>query len=470
MELRIFNSLGRAEQVFTPRSPEQVGLYTCGPTVYSFAHIGNLRTYVFEDILKRVLMLNGYSVNHVMNVTDVGHLTGDGDSGQDKMELSAKAQQKSAWEIAQEYTDAFFADLKALNIIPATHILYATKTIDWQIELIKKLENNGFTYRTSDGIYFDIQKFPRYGQLSGQSLEEKKAGARVEENAEKHHPSDFALWKFSQPDEHRQMEWPSPWGVGFPGWHIECSAMAMHELGEQFDIHCGGIDHVAVHHENEIAQSEAATGVSPFVQYWMHGEFLVLPDARMGKSEGNAILLSSLHERSIHPLAYRYLLLQSHYRSPLSFTWTSLEAAQRGLQQLWRTIDTLGALATEPVVPTEDRDLLAAFNSDLNTAKALGLLSNLLQSNDIPAARKLGIARWADHVLGLGLTPDSPLRPHLITGDIPADVQTLIDQRAAARLEKNWAESDRLRQAIERAGFQVNDTPSGSSYTSTMLK
>lgn len=405
-----------------------------------------------------------------MNVTDVGHLTGDGDSGQDKMELSAKAQQKSAWEIAQEYTDAFFADLKALNIIPATHILYATKTIDWQIELIKKLENNGFTYRTSDGIYFDIQKFPRYGQLSGQSLEEKKAGARVEENAEKHHPSDFALWKFSQPDEHRQMEWPSPWGVGFPGWHIECSAMAMHELGEQFDIHCGGIDHVAVHHENEIAQSEAATGVSPFVQYWMHGEFLVLPDARMGKSEGNAILLSSLHERSIHPLAYRYLLLQSHYRSPLSFTWTSLEAAQRGLQQLWRTIDTLGALATEPVVPTEDRDLLAAFNSDLNTAKALGLLSNLLQSNDIPAARKLGIARWADHVLGLGLTPDSPLRPHLITGDIPADVQTLIDQRAAARLEKNWAESDRLRQAIERAGFQVNDTPSGSSYTSTMLK
>lgn len=469
MELRLYNSLGREKQVFTPRSPEQVGLYTCGPTVYSDAHIGNLRTYVFEDILRRVLVLNGYNVHHVMNVTDVGHLTGDSDSGQDKMELSAKSEKISAWDIAERYADRFFADLKELHILPASSILYATKTIEWQIDLIKKLENNGFTYRTSDGIYFDIQKFPRYGQLSGQSLDEKKAGARVEENSEKHHPSDFALWKFSTPADQRQMEWPSPWGTGFPGWHIECSAMSMHELGPQFDIHCGGIDHIAVHHENEIAQSEASSGLHPFVKYWLHGEFLVLPEARMGKSEGNAILLSTLKEKGIHPLAYRYLLLQSHYRSPLQFTWESIEAAQRGLEQLWRTIDTLGQKTSGQILPTEDAGILDALNDDLNTAKALGLISLELNSSSTPE-HKLGIVRWADHVLGLGLTADSPLRPHLASGDLPANIQTLVDARANARQEKNWAESDRLRQELERSGYQVNDAASGSTYTPTALK
>lgn len=469
MDLRLYNSLGREKQIFTPRAPEQVGLYTCGPTVYSDAHIGNLRTYVFEDILRRVLVLNGYNVNHVMNVTDVGHLTGDSDSGQDKMELSAKNEQISAWDIAARYADRFFSDLKELHILPASSILYATKTIEWQIDLIKKLENNGFTYRTTNGVYFDIQKFPRYGQLSGQSLDEKKAGARVEENSEKHHPSDFALWKFSTPADQRQMEWPSPWGTGFPGWHIECSAMSMHELGPQFDIHCGGIDHIAVHHENEIAQSEAASGLHPFVKYWLHGEFLVLPEARMGKSEGNAILLSTLKDKGIHPLAYRYLLLQSHYRSPLQFTWQSIEAAQRGLEQLWRTIDGLGKNISGQTIPTEDVEILSAFNDDLNTAKALGLISLELSSDNLPE-HKLGILRWADHVLGLGLTPDSPLRPHLSTGELPSNIQTLVDARATARQEKNWAESDRLRQELERAGYQVNDSASGSTYTLTALK
>jgi len=313
MSLKFYNTLTRKLEDFNPLNPPNVGLYTCGPTVYMYAHIGNLRTYIFEDILKRVLLANNYKVNHVMNITDVGHLTSDADTGDDKLEKEAIKENKNAWEIAAFYTAAFQKDLEELNIIPPDIWCKATDHINEQIELVKKLESKGFTYRTDDGIYFDTSKVADYGKLAGLDIEGLRAGIRVEMVAGKKNPTDFALWKFSPTNVKRQMEWDSPWGKGFPGWHIECAAMSMKYLGETFDIHCGGIDHIPVHHTNEIAEAESATG-KPFVKYWLHGEFLELKEGRMGKSEGNAILVSTLKEKGFDPLSYRYLVLNTHYR------------------------------------------------------------------------------------------------------------------------------------------------------------
>jgi len=471
MDLQLYNTLGRQKQVFQPRTNTSVGLYTCGPTVYGTAHIGNLRTYIFEDVLRRVLALNSFSVKHVMNITDVGHLTGDSDMGKDKMEESARREHKSAYDIAAFHTAEFFTDLERLNILPPTKILKATDTIDLQIAFIKKLEANGHTYRITDGIYFNTATSTTYGKLSGQSLDDKKAGARVEENAEKKQPSDFALWKFSPTGEKRQMEWDSPWGVGFPGWHIECSAMSVSEFPDGLDIHCGGIDHVAVHHENELAQNDGA-GYPDFVRVWMHGEFLVLPEARMGKSEGNSITLADVITKGIHPLTYRYLCLQAHYRKQLSFTWESLEAAQRGLEQLWRAVDQIEGQKDRNgnATSTEFTErFMQAVNDDLNTAAALSVVSGLLSST-VSAQEKTRFLAYVDQVLGLGLTAGSPIRPHLHGDAIPAVIQTLIGARAQARQEKNWAESDRLRGEIEAAGYRVEDTASGSTYHAQRLQ
>lgn len=456
-ELKLYNTRTRKLDVFRPLHDREVGVYTCGPTVYSTAHIGNLRTYIFEDTLRRTLEFNGYTVKHVMNITDVGHLTDDADMGQDKMEESARKEHKHASDIAAFHTKEFFADLQQLNIEPPAVILKATETIDLQIDLIQKLEAKGVTYRTSDGIYFDTSKFPAYGQLSTQKSSDKKAGARIE-MGEKKHPTDFALWKFSKPEDKRQMEWPSPWGVGFPGWHIECSAMSMKELGEQFDIHTGGVDHIAVHHENEIAQSEAATGKHPFVNIWMHGEFLKLPGKRMGKSEGNAITLQSLIDQGIDPLAYRYLCLQTHYRKPLAFTWEALTGAAEGLRSLWNSIAQLSTNSGKA-----NRTFVAEFqhaiNDDMNTAKALAIVQTLLQS-DLHQEDIAATLQRFDDVLGLDLTPAAAQGHISVTGH---DVEHLLAQYIEARRGKDFDASDTLRKQIEDLGAIVEDLPDGSS-------
>jgi cysteinyl-tRNA synthetase len=313
MTLRLYDTYSRSLREFVPLNPPEVGLYTCGPTVYDYAHIGNLRTYLFEDILRRVLLFNGYAVKHVMNITDVGHLVSDGDTGEDKMERGSRRTGKSAWEIAAFYTEAFQADLERLNILPPTVWCRATDYIAEQIATIQCIEANGFTYRTSDGIYFDTSKLPDYGYLARLDIAGLQAGARVD-MGEKRNPTDFALWKFSPPDEQRQMEWESPWGIGFPGWHIECSAMSTKFLGSFFDIHCGGEDHISVHHTNEIAQTQACEGTH-LANFWLHGTFLQIDEAKMSKSSGEFLRLQSLLDRNIDPLVYRFFCLGAHYRA-----------------------------------------------------------------------------------------------------------------------------------------------------------
>lgn len=442
--LRLYNALTKKTDAFKPSHGTTVGLYTCGPTVYSTAHIGNLRTYLFEDILRRTLESDGYSVKHVMNITDVGHLTSDADSGEDKIEKASRETKRDAFDVAREHEKSFFEDLQKLNILPPKIKLRATETIDLQINLIKKLEANGFTYRTSDGIYFDTSKLPAYGRLSGQRSADKKAGARVEVNAEKKHPTDFALWKFSKPEDKRQMEWKSPWGVGFPGWHIECSAMSMSQFPDGLDIHCGGVDHVAVHHENEIAQNEAS-GRKDFVKTWMHGEFLVLPDKRMGKSEGNKITLQQLADKKVDPLAFRYLCLQTHYRQQLNFSWDSLQAAQRGLYSVWLSVDTNGETKKIGCAEFEER-FHAAMNDDLNTPQALAILHELLKS-DNPWSAKLQSLSVFDAILGLGLTNNAG-RSHFIP--IDQNLRHLLDQRELFRQQKDWEAADKKRKEIEQ--------------------
>jgi len=456
--LKLFNTLGRSQQELRPIHPPKVGLYTCGPTVYQRAHLGNLRTYIFEDVLRRTLQANGYEVKHVMNITDVGHLTSDADEGEDKVELSARRQRRSAWEIAQFYTEAFLQDLERLNILRPHLMPKATEHISEQIELIKKLEAKGFTYRTSDGIYFDVSKFPGYGKLSGQRPEERAAGARVEVNPEKRHPADFALWKFTPPGVKRQMEWESPWGRGFPGWHIECSAMSTKYLGQPFDIHCGGVDHIPIHHENEIAQSEAAFGIE-MARFWLHGEFMTVDGRRMGKSEGNAYLVDDLLARGFDPLAFRYLCLNTHYRVKLNFTWEALEGAQRALERLREHVRSYKAaveIEQGRVLREAKYAFFEAINDDLNLPAALGVLWDLVRSEAEPLD-KLATLFEFDKVLGLRLA-------EIRTGaelEVPAQVRRLLEEREELRRQKKFQEADLLRAKILELGYEVMDTPNG---------
>jgi cysteinyl-tRNA synthetase len=459
MTITLFNTMGREKQAFVPIHDNRVGLYTCGPTVYNFAHIGNLRTYIFEDILKRVLRYNGYDVTHVMNITDVGHLTGDRDMGEDKMEKGAQREGKSAWDIAAFYTEAFRGDVAALNILPPDIWCKATDTIPEQIELIRVLEEKGYTYRISDGIYFDTARFPNYARLSRQNREALQEGARVEKNPEKRNATDFALWKFSPLDVQRQMEWDSPWGKGFPGWHIECSAMSMKYLDDRLDIHCGGIDHVDVHHTNEIAQSEAATG-KPFFNFWMHGEFLIIQGGKkMAKSEENFLTLENAFIRQgLDPLVFRYAAFQSHYRKPMEYSDESVTAAGNGLRhlrtQVLRLVDAVGD------VPAGASDeLRAAFleplNDDLNMPRAMAVIQDLIKS-DRPDAEKLAAVREFDTAI-LGLDLDRPP----VREALPPEISDLVEARKAARKEKNWARSDELRDRLQEMGYTVQDTPEG---------
>lgn len=451
----LYNTLSRLKEEFKPIKSGEAGLYTCGPTVYNYAHIGNLRTYIFEDILKRVLGYNGYKVKHIMNITDVGHLMGDRDMGVDKLETGSKREGKTAWEIADFYTHAFKDDLKKLNILDPDKWTRATDYIQEQIELIKILEQKGYTYKISDGIYFDTSKFKDYTKLSHLNLEELKEGARVEKNEEKKNATDFALWKFSPEGEQRQMEWESPWGVGFPGWHIECSAMSMEELDEQLDIHCGGIDHINVHHTNEIAQSEAATGKT-FFNYWMHGAFLnIIGGKKMSKSEGNFLTLeNTFTDRNINPLVYRFAALQTHYRKPMEYSEEAMKSAQNGLEHLYNQVNDLGAEKGEINDDFKDK-FLQVINDDLNMPQALAVVQELLKS-DLSKQDKLATVLDFDNVLGLKLGEKEI---------IPEEIIKIADERLKARQNKDWETSDRLRKEIEKRGFNIKDV--GDSYLLT---
>ncbi len=455
-EIFLYNTLTKNKDTFTPIHDGKIGLYTCGPTVYNFPHIGNLRTFLFEDILKRVLIYNDYTVNHVMNITDVGHLTNDRDMGEDKVEMEALKEHKTAWQIAEFYTEAFKKDLENLNILFPTHLPKATEHVKEQIALIQKLEEKGFTYKTSDGIYFDTSKFPDYGKLSGQRLEDLKEGARVEANAEKKNHTDFALWKFSL-DQKRQMEWPSPWSVGFPGWHIECSAMSLKYLGEHFDIHCGGIDHVNIHHTNEIAQTESALGNKPWVNYWVHGAFLNISGGeKMAKSTGNFLTLQNTFiDRNINPLVYRFAILMTHYRKSMEWNDDACISAENGLKNLYAKISNLGQKTGDIHSEWKDK-FFVAINNDLNMPEAMAVLNEMLKS-DLSNEDKLATAIDFDAVLGL----DFKKVIHKKEEMIPDEVLKLADERKIAREQKDWKKSDELRDAIKSLGYEVKDSSAG---------
>jgi len=452
--LTLYDNYERALRTFVPLSPAgPVGLYTCGPTVYDYQHIGNFRTFLFEDVLKRVLRWNGYAVRHVMNVTDVGHLTSDADTGEDKMEKGSRRTGKTAWEIAQLYTNAFLADMKLLNIEDPDVLCRATDHIREQIEFIADIERKGFAYRTGDGVYFDTSKQPGYGHLARLDKEGLVAGHRVEQG-EKRHPTDFALWKLSPPGERRQMEWESPWGKGFPGWHIECSAMARKYLGDFFDIHCGGEDHIPVHHTNEIAQTEARVGTR-LANFWMHGYFLLANDAKMAKSAGEFLRVASLAERGYDPLAFRYLCLTGHYRSQLNFTWEALDAAQTGLDRMRQGFHALPVDPAASPDPALFERFTEMLNDDLNLPRALAVAWEALRGDAAPAVKRATLAKF-DEVLGLGL---ASWRPAVVAA--PEDIEAIAKARADARKAKNWAEADRLRKSLAQAGWEVLDRPDG---------
>lgn len=449
--LRLFDTYTRRTRDFEPLEGDEVRLYTCGPTVYDFAHIGNLRTYLFEDVLRRALELNGFSVKHVMNITDVGHLVSDADTGEDKMEAGSRRAGKSAWEIADLYTEAFKQDLVRLNILEPTLWCRATDHIEEQIDFIRCIESKDLSYATSDGIYFDTSKLEDYGYLARLDAEGLRAGIRVEEG-EKRNPTDFALWKFSAVPGERQMEWDSPWGTGFPGWHIECSAMAVKYLGPYFDIHCGGQDHISVHHSNEIAQTEACHGTR-LANFWLHGYFLQVEEEKMAKSAGEFLRTQSLIERGYDPLAYRYLCLTAHYRSTLSFTWKSLDGAATALARLRRAAHEWG------VPGTVDEQYVQQFtgrvNEDLNTSRALAVVWDLAKSELDNSIKKATLLRF-DTVLGLGL---GEWRPTEVV--VPDAVVELVAQREQARSEKRWQDADSLRDEVRALGYEIEDTPSG---------
>mgnify|MGYP001581839229 CR=1 FL=1 len=451
-EVKLYNTLSRKVEEFEPIKPGNVGIYSCGPTVYDFPHIGNWRTFVFDDILRRSLEYEGvggnggYEVTQVMNLTDVGHLTGDNvgdaDLGEDRMEKAAKREQKSVWDVANFYIDDFKKGLGLLNIEMPSHLVRATDNIAEQIELIKRLEARGLTYVTKLGVYFDTAKFPQYGKLGGQKLVDKRDISREElvEDEDKKNQTDFALWKFSKPEDHRQMEWDSPWGKGFPGWHLECSAMAMKYLGESFDIHTGGVDHIAIHHTNEIAQSEGATG-KQFARFWLHGEFLTVDGGRMGKSLGNAYTLQEITKKGFEPLVLRYFYLSAHYRTVLNFSWEALENAQKSLKKLRAKLKLLKLASQELLLREEkkENEFLEAINNDLNMPQALAIA---WQTDSRESLLKM------DQVLGLQLDK---------TQEVPEGIKKLIAKREALRKEKKFAEADKIRDEIVNLGYTVSD-------------
>ncbi|MCX7923703.1 MAG: cysteine--tRNA ligase [Clostridia bacterium] len=459
--MKLYNTISRQKENFKTLEGNEARIYSCGPTVYNYAHIGNLRTYVFMDILRRVLKYNGYTLKHVMNITDVGHLVSDSDEGEDKMLKGAREQQKSPWEIAEHYTQVFLNDIAKLNIEKPEIVPKATEHIDEMLEFVKGLLEEGYAYETSDGIYFDISKFEGYGKLSKINLEEQMAGARVEVNEEKRHPADFALWK-KAPKEHI-MQWPSPWGMGYPGWHIECSAMGRKYLGDVFDIHTGGVDHIPIHHENEIAQSEALLG-KPTVNYWLHGEFMLVDNGKMSKSLGNTYTVADIEAKGLKPLAFRYLCLNAHYRNKLNFTWEAMQSAQVSYDRLME-----GALshkkATEEiekeVIESFEKEFEEAINDDLNIPKALGIVWNVVRYGKKSAAL-FNLLVKMDTVLGLDIGKVEEKKAEEQQAD--PEVEDLINQRQQARKDKNWKLADEIRDKLKAMGIVLEDTPQGVKW------
>lgn len=454
-EIHIFNTKSRAIETFIPIHNHTVAMYSCGPTVYHYAHLGNLRGYITTDIVRRMFVYAGYDVNAVINITDVGHNVDDGDDGEDKMEKGSKREGKSAWDIAAFYTDAYFKDLDALNI-PRTsyHFPKATETIAEQIELVKTLVEKGYTYQIHDGIYFDTSKFAAYPDLAKLDVKGLQSGARVEENTEKKNITDFALWKFSPSDEKRQMEWDSPWGKGFPGWHIECSAMSKKILGPHLDIHLGGIDHIPVHHTNEIAQSECANGES-YVNYWMHYNFLNDPTGKMSKSKGDFLRLQSILEKDVSPLAYRYYILTAHYRSEVAFSFESLTAASVSYEKLIAFVKSQVSLLGE-VSNAYKVEFEKSLFDDVGTPAVIALIWKLLKDTSIKDSDKVATIFHFDEVLGLNLREQSEEKPVSII--IPLSIQNLMDERASAKKNKEYSKADELRNQIEEAGYTIQDT------------
>ena len=453
--IKLYNSLTRRLEELKPINEGQVKMYTCGPTVYYYPHIGNMRAYIFMDTLRRVIKYNGYNITGVMNITDVGHLTDDGDNGEDKMEKMAKKTQKSPYEIAKFYTDIFFSDLEKLCVDVPEHITKATEYIPQMIKFVQRLEERGYTYIIDDGVYFDVSKFKGYGQLSNKDMDTVGI-ARVEENTQKHHPFDFALWKFV-PDEHI-MKWDSPWGVGCPGWHIECSAMSGDILGDRFDIHTGGIDHKSIHHENEIAQNDCAFG-HQVVNAWLHNEFVLVDGGKMSKSLNNIYTISQLDEMGYEPLAYKFFCLNTNYTKKINFTFDGLKAAQASLINLRKILKEhkgKPAKIASEVLDKYKAEFLEAINDNLNTPLALGVLFSMVKnedkSNDI-----YELAMQFDRVFAVGLSRE--VEEEVV--DIPEDIRALAELRWEAKKNKDWTNADKYRNEIQEKGYVILDSKDG---------
>ncbi len=453
--MHLYDTLTRKVEEFRPLNSDHVTMYTCGPTVYDYTHIGHLKKYVGDDLLRRTLEADGFMMQHVMNITDVGHLVSDADEGDDKIERMAREKNMMPEELARFFEDYFFKSTTALNVERPKIVARATEHVKEQVKLIEKLFENGFAYQTDQAIYFDVSKFPTYTKLSGQKLEEKEAGARedVIVDSQKRHPYDFALWFFAVGRFARHiLRWPSPWGEGFPGWHIECSAMSMLYLGDTLDIHTGGIDHIPVHHTNEIAQSEGATG-RRFVRFWVHHDFLLVDGEKMSKSKKNFYTIDDITKRGFDPLALRYLFLTSHYRDKLNFTWESLQAAQNALNNLREEVRNWDM--GDKVDDGFWQKFLEAANNDLGTPQALAFMWEMIKSC-LPSNLKAATLLQMDKILGLEL--DKCVAQKL---QIPEEVSKLVKEREEARGERDFTRSDELRKEIEKLGFEIEDTSSG---------
>ncbi|HZZ98366.1 MAG TPA: cysteine--tRNA ligase [Candidatus Saccharimonadia bacterium] len=473
--MKLFNTLSRSIEEVVPLDGATLRLYACGPTVYDYTHLGHLRKYTMDDVLIRTIRHARIPVKHVENITDVGHLVSDSDTGEDKMEKGARKYGKSVWDIAKEFENYYWVSMTKMNNLKPDVVARATEHIPEQIALIKTLEEKGFTYAIDDGVYFDTSKFPNYAELAKIDAEGLQEGARVETVPGKKNITDFALWKFSPKDgPKRQMEWESPWGVGFPGWHIECSAMSMKYLGEQLDVHTGGIEHIPIHHTNEIAQSEAATGKHPFVKYWVHHNMLLVDGTKMSKSLGNFFTIDDIEKKGFSPMALRLMFLSAHYKSDLNFTWDNMQASQTAWEKLLRF---LIAFKNEKERTSLSEEKLAKINeyrkrffdqmeNDLHTPEALAILWEVTKSN-IPGPDKYDLLLEFDEVLGLNLATRAASFASMLSRKIPEDIQELARQRVAARKAGNFATSDALRTQLAEKGWEMKDVPSG--YTLTPL-
>jgi len=457
-KILLYNTLTRKKENFSPIHKGEVRMYTCGPTVYNYVHIGNLRSYVFADTVRRILVYLGLNVKQIMNITDIGHLSSDADTGEDKMTKGLLREKKelnlkNMRELAEFYTARFKENLRELNIEMPNGMYFASDYVEEDIDLIKKLEKKGYTYNTSDGIYFDTSKMSDYGILWGEKKSLEDARPRIVENSEKKNGEDFALWKFDS-----EIGFESPWGKGFPGWHVECSAMSMKFLGEQFDIHTGGIDHIPVHHTNEIAQSESATGKKPFVKFWLHHEHVDTNREKMAKSGGNFIQLKTFMEKGIDPISYRFWLLMSHYRTKMNFNWDALKGAETALKRLYNLYSELGPASLGKVNKEYQQKFKGYIEDDLDTPRALTVLWDVLKDENISAPDKKATVLDFDKVLGLGFDKIKEEK-------IPKEVQKLVEEREQARKDKNFKKSDELRKKINFLGYEVKDTTEGQKVT-----